>query len=150
MAQTERTLIIVKPDAVERRLIGEIVRRLERKGLKLVGLKMTRLPPELVAKHYEEHRDKPFYSGLQRFMTAGPVVVIAVEGTRAIEVTRRLMGATFAHQAEAGTIRGDLGLSEQFNLVHGSDSPESAARELALFFNEEELLEYALPEEKWL
>jgi nucleoside-diphosphate kinase len=150
MATTETTLVILKPDTVERRLIGEILRRFERKGLKVLGLKLTRLSREVVARHYEEHRGRPFYDGLVEFMSGGPVVLLALQGPHAIEVTRKLIGATAAHEAEPGTIRGDLGLSGKFNLVHGSDSPQSAAREVALFFEESELGEYSLPDEKWL
>ena len=146
----QRTLIILKPDAVERRLVGEIVGRFERKGLKIVALKFSRLPRAVVEEHYAEHRERDFFPGLVQFMTAGPVVLLVVEGNEAIEVARRLIGSTRAHEANAGTIRGDLGMSGQFNLVHGSDSPESAARELALFFRPEEIEEYALPDEGWL
>lgn len=146
----ERTLIIVKPDAVERRLVGEVVRRFERKGLKIVGLKLEKLPQEIVAKHYEEHREKPFFSSLVEFMTSGPVVLLALEGVNAIGVARKLTGATFGCEAEAGTIRGDLSVSAKFNLVHASDSSGAARRELALFFKEEEFHEYAMPDEKWM
>jgi nucleoside-diphosphate kinase len=146
----ERTLIILKPDAVERRLIGEIIRRFEQKGLKLVGLKLVKLGRETVEKHYAEHRQKAFYTSLVDFMTGGPVVLMALEGNRAVDVARKLIGKTYAHEAEAGTIRGDLGLSGQYNLVHGSDSAASAARELALFFAPGEIEEYGIPDEKWL
>ena len=146
----ERTLIILKPDAVERRNIGEIMGRFERKGLKVVGLKLRRLTRETIEKHYSEHREKPFFPSLVEFMTSSPVVIMALEGPRAIAVSRKLIGSTRCFEAEPGTIRGDLGLSGQFNLVHGSDSPESAERELALFFDAGELESYGLPDEKWL
>ena len=146
----ERTLIILKPDAVQRRLCGEIIRRFEHKGLKLVGLKLGTISRELAETHYAAHREKPFYPGLVRFMTSGPVVLIALEGPRAIEVVRKLMGKTFGHQAEPGTIRGDFGISSQFNLVHGSDAPESAGRELRLFFEPGELLAYDLLDDPWM
>ena len=146
----ERTLIILKPDAVQRRLCGAILGRFETKGLKVVGAKFSQLPIDLVRTHYEAHRDKPFYDGLVRFMTAGPVLLLALEGPRAIEVCRKLMGATFGYNAEPGTIRGDLGISSQYNLVHGSDSPEAADRELALFFRSDELISYDMIDDSWM
>ena len=146
----ERTLIIFKPDAVERRLVGEVLRRFEQKGLKIVGLKLQKLPRALVETHYEEHNEKPFFSELVEFMSSGPVLLMALEGERAIEVARKLIGATRGYEADPGTVRGDFGLSSQFNLVHGSDSAASATRELELFFAPEELLDYSLPDEKWL
>jgi nucleoside-diphosphate kinase len=146
----ERTLILLKPDAVQRRLSGQILGRFEAKGLKVVGLKLARLPRALVEKHYEAHREKPFYGDLVRFMTGGPVVVMALEGPRAVEVCRRLMGKTFGHEAEPGTIRGDYGISSQFNLVHGSDSPQAAERELELFFEPDELQSYDMIDDAWL
>lgn len=132
----ERTLVLLKPDAVQRGLIGRIVARFEEKGLKIVGLKLRRFPVELLREHYAVHRERPFYDSLVRFMSSGPVVAIALEGKSAIEVTRKLMGKTNSAQAEPGTIRGDLGISFSNNLVHGSDSPEAAAKELKLFFSE--------------
>lgn len=146
----ERTLILLKPDALQRRLCGEIIARFERKGLKIVGMKLVKLPRELVETHYEAHREKPFYADLVTFMTGGPVMVLALEGASAIDVCRKLMGKTFGHQAEAGTIRGDFGVSSQFNLVHGSDSPESAARELSLFFEAGEIVSYPMIDDPWL
>jgi nucleoside-diphosphate kinase len=139
----ERTLVLLKPDAVQRGLIGRIVSRFEEKGLKIVGLKLRRFPVELLREHYAVHRERPFYDSLVRFMSSGPVVAIALEGKSAIEVTRKLMGKTNSAQAEPGTIRGDLGISFSNNLVHGSDSPEAAAKELKLFFPEPaELVEW--------
>jgi nucleoside-diphosphate kinase len=146
----ETTLIILKPDAVDRRLVGEIISRFEMKGLQIAGLKLARISPETAARHYEAHREKAFYPGLLKFMTGGPVVLMAVSGNRAIDVARKLMGATFGHQAAPGTIRGDLGISSQFNLIHGSDSPEAAERELELFFAPGEILDSTPCDRKWL
>jgi nucleoside-diphosphate kinase len=138
----ERTLILVKPDGVQRGLIGEIITRFERRGIKIAGMKLMQITRELAEKHYEPHKGKPFYAGLVSFMTSGPVVALALEGPKAIDVCRKVMGKTFCTDAEPGTIRGDFGVSRGMNLVHGSDSPETAKRELALFFKPEELLEY--------
>jgi nucleoside-diphosphate kinase len=135
----ETTLIILKPDALKRRLVGEILSRFERKGLQIVGMKMAHLRRELVEEHYEPHRGKPFYDGLVKYMTGNPVLLMAVRGIGAIEVCRKLMGKTFGFEAEPGTIRGDFGISRSMNLVHGSDSPESARRELDLFFASHEV-----------
>ena len=145
----ERTLILLKPDAVQRGFSGEIIARFERKGLKLLGMKLMQISPELAAKHYEAHQGKPFYDGLVNFMTSNPVVALALEGRKAISVCRKLMGATFGCDAEPGTIRGDFGISNGFNLVHGSDSPEAAARELELFFGAGEILEYGRCDDPW-
>ena len=130
----ERTLVLLKPDAVHRGLIGRILARFEAKGLKIVGLKMRRFPVSLIKKHYGEHKGKPFYDALVSFMTSDPVVALVLEGKNAIEVTRRLMGDTSSAKAPPGTIRGDFGMSFSNNLVHGSDGKASAKRELALFF----------------
>ena len=146
----ERTLILLKPDAVQRRLVGRIIARIEEKGLKIVGLKMIRVSRELAEKHYAEHREKPFYPELVSFITSAPVVAMVVEGPRAVEVVRKMMGKTNPLEAEPGTIRGDFGLSVTMNLIHGSDSPASAAREIALFFREDELLSYATADSVWL
>lgn len=132
----ERTLILLKPDAVQRGLVGTILSRFEAKGLQLAAMKLMKISPELASRHYEAHRDKKFYAGLVRFMTSSPVVAIALEGIDAVKICRNLMGATFGADAAPGTIRGDLGVSRSYNLVHGSDSPEAAARELKLFFPE--------------
>ena len=145
----ETTLIILKPDAIDRRLVGEIVARFERKGLVILGLKMVVLTRELAEKHYEAHRSKPFYKGLLDFMTGGPVVLMALAGEHAIEVARKLMGETAGWRSLPGTVRGDYALSEQSNLIHGSDSPEAAARELRLFFRPEELVDYRTSDGKW-
>lgn len=146
----ETTLIILKPDAVQRGLMGRILARFEDKGLQIVACKLTRITPQLAATHYAAHKGKPFYDGLVRFMTSSPVLVLAVRGVGAIGVTRKMMGATFGSRAEPGTIRGDFGVSNSFNLIHGSDSPEAAERELALFFRPEEILTYDRAIEGWV
>jgi len=138
----ETTLIIIKPDAVQRGLMGQIIARFEHKGLQIIGAKFMRICPELASKHYAAHEGKPFYSKLVTFMTSSPVMVLAVRGVGAISVSRNLMGATFGREAKSGTIRGDLAMSQTLNLVHGSDSAESAARELSLFFNDNEIVEW--------
>jgi nucleoside-diphosphate kinase len=146
----ETTLIILKPDAVQRSLMGRIISRFEDKGLQVVGAKMMRISPELAAEHYRDHQGKPFYDGLVRFMTGSPVLVLALRGVNAIAISRKLMGATFGSNAEPGTIRGDFGVSNSFNLIHGSDSPESAAREIGLFFEAGGLVEYDRTIEPWV
>ena len=146
----ERTLIIFKPDAVQRGLCGEILARFEKKGLQLVGCKMMKIPTQLAETHYEPHRGKPFYPGLVKFMTSSPVVVLALAGKDAIAISRKMMGATFGSKAEPGTIRGDFGVSNSFNLIHGSDSPESAQRELGLFFKADELLDWTPAVQSWV
>ena len=130
----ERTLVLLKPDTVQRGLMGRILGRFEDKGLQVVGMKLRQFPKALLEKHYSDHAGKPFYNGLVSYMGSGPVVALALEGVDAIEVTRGLMGKTNARQAAPGTIRGDFGMSFSNNLVHGSDSAESAAKELGLFF----------------
>jgi nucleoside-diphosphate kinase len=146
----ETTLIILKPDAVQRGLMGRIISRFEDKGLQVVGAKLMTISQDLAARHYEPHRGKPFYEGLIKFMTSSPVLVLAVRGVGAIDVSRKLMGATFGSQAEPGTIRGDFGVSNSFNLVHGADGPESARRELELFFEPGELLDSDRAIEGWV
>jgi nucleoside-diphosphate kinase len=131
---TQRTLVLVKPDAVNRRLVGEVLARFERKGLALVALELRTLDRATAARHYAEHEGKPFYPALIDFITGGPLVAAVVEGDEAVAVIRTLVGATDGRQAAAGTIRGDFSLSNRENLVHASDSPESAAREIATFF----------------
>ena len=145
----ERTLIILKPDALQRGLSGKIITRFEEKGLQIVGLKLVAITEELAAQHYAPHKGKPFYEGLIRFMTSSPVVVMALQGKGAIEIARKMMGATFGYKAEPGTIRGDYGMSSSFNLIHGSDSPEAAKAELALWFKPDELLTYDLANRVW-
>ena len=146
----ETTLIILKPDAVQRGLIGRIITRFEDKGLQIAAAKLMRVPRELAEKHYAEHEGKPFYDGLIQFITSTPVLVLAVRGPEAIAVSRKLMGKTKGTEAEPGTIRGDFGLSPGYNLVHGSDSPESAERELSLWFDPSELLDYETSLSQWL
>jgi nucleoside-diphosphate kinase len=146
----ERTLIIIKPDAVQRGLIGEIIGRLERSGLRLAAMKFMQIDPELAAKHYAVHRGKAFYDGLIQYITSAPVVVMAWEGPGAIEVARKLMGATNPFQAAPGTIRGDLGVSIGRNLVHGSDGPETAEFELNLFFTPAEFVAWERCADEWV
>jgi nucleoside-diphosphate kinase len=146
----ETTLIILKPDAVQRGLMGRILSRFEDKGLQVVGCKLMQISQQLAEKHYEAHAARPFYKGLVRFMTSSPVMVLALRGNDAIAISRKMMGATFGSKAEAGTIRGDLGVSNSFNLIHGSDSPEAAKRELELFFAKGEVLEYPRAIEQWV
>lgn len=132
---TERTLVLIKPDAVERHLIGEIVARIERKGLSIAALELRHVSEQLAAQHYAEHEGKPFFGSLLEFITSGPVVAAIVEGPRAIAAFRQVAGGTDpVEKATPGTIRGDFGLETQFNLVHGSDSTDSAKREIALWF----------------
>ncbi|MFI7189813.1 nucleoside-diphosphate kinase [Nocardia nova] len=132
---TEQTLVLIKPDGVARGLVGEIITRIERKGLKIAALKLEQVSEELAAAHYAEHADKPFYRSLIEFITSGPVVAAILEGPRAIAAFRQLAGGTDpVEKAVPGSIRGDYALETQFNLVHGSDSPESAKREIALWF----------------
>jgi nucleoside-diphosphate kinase len=146
----ETTLIILKPDAVQRGLMGRIVTRFEDKGLQIVGAKLMRISQELAATHYESHKDKKFYDGLVRFMTSSPVLVLAIRGVGAIEISRSMMGATFGSKASAGTIRGDFGVSNSFNLIHGSDSTEAAKRELGLFFAPGEVLDGTRAIDEWV
>jgi len=146
----ETTLIILKPDAVQRGIAGRIVSRFEERGLQIVGMKLTQIPRDLAETHYEDHKGKPFYEGLVNFMTSSPVVVMAVRGVGAIAISRAMMGATFGSKADAGTIRGDFGVSNSFNLIHGSDSPEAAERELGLFFAEGEIIAYDRPIDRWV
>jgi nucleoside-diphosphate kinase len=145
----ETTLIILKPDAVDRRLIGPIIARFEQKGLTIAGLKLAMISPSTAERHYEAHKGKPFYAGLVKFMTSSPVVLIALQGNRAIEIARRMMGKPSGIKRSPGTIRGDFGVSSQFNLIHGSDSPESAQRELKLFFAPGEIHEHTTCDAKW-
>ena len=131
---SERTLVLVKPDGVERGLIGEVISRIERKGFKIVALELRTLDRTIAETHYGEHADKPFFKDLVNFITGGPLVAAVIEGTQAITAWRAMMGATNPVNAPLGTIRGDLATETQFNVSHGSDSPESAAREIKLFF----------------
>ncbi len=146
----ETTLIILKPDAVQRGLMGRVITRFEDKGLQVVGCKLMQISQELAAQHYKDHASKPFYAGLVKFMTSSPVLVMAVRGMGAVAVSRSMMGATFGSKAAAGTIRGDFGVSNSFNLIHGSDSPETAAREFGLFFKAGEVLDFPRASDAWV
>ncbi len=145
----ERTLIILKPDTVQRGLIGAVISRFEAKGLQVVGMKFLLPTMEVVEAHYAPHKGKGFYDGLIRFMTGSPVVVLALQGKGVVEITRKMIGATFGFKAEPGSIRGDYGVSSSFNLIHGSDSAESAKHELGLWFKPEELVTYDLASRVW-
>jgi nucleoside-diphosphate kinase len=146
----EKTLLILKPDAVQRGLIGEIITRFERKGIQVVGAKFMRIPQQTAETHYGPHKGKPFYEGLVKFMTGSPVLVLAMAGKDVINISRNMMGATFGSKANPGTIRGDFGVSNSFNLIHGSDSAESAERELKLFFKPEEIVEWEPTIRTWV
>jgi len=146
----ERTFVMVKPDGVQRNLVGKIVSRFEEKGLKIVALKMMKVDKELARKHYGEHEGKPFFEGLVKYITSGPVVAMVLEGKGAVETVRAAMGATDPLKAEPGTIRGAYGLDIGRNVVHGSDSPESAKREIALFFSEKEIISYRRDIDAWV
>jgi nucleoside-diphosphate kinase len=146
----QRTLIIFKPDCVQRRLVGEILRRFETKGLRVAALKLLQVSRELGEQHYGEHQGKPFFPGLIDFITGGPVVVGVLEGNEAISVVRTMLGATNGVAAAPGTIRGDFSISKQNNLIHGSDSPESATREMALWFQPQEIVDYSIAGSQWV
>jgi len=146
----EQTLVVLKPDAVQRQLVGRILSRFEEKGLKIIGLKMVAVTPALAEQMYRVHQGKDFYEPLKEFITASPVVAMVLRGVNAITVTRAMMGPTFGPDAPAGTIRGDFGMSRRYNLIHGSDSSESAEREIPLFFRPEELTDYPLRDEAWI
>ncbi len=145
----ERTFVLLKPDAVARRLAGEILGRFEAKGLKIVGMKMLQVTPELSKQHYAEHVHKGFYPLLEEFITCGPVIALVLEGPGAIGVVRTMLGPTNGRDAAPGTIRGDFGMSRQMNMVHGSDGPEAATREIAIYFKPEELLNYTTSLDPW-
>ncbi len=147
---SERTLILIKPDGVQRGLIGRIIDRYETRGLRIAGLKLMHADRSLAARHYAVHSDKPFFAGLIEFITSGPLVAMAVEGPKAIEVCRAINGATRPHEAAPGSIRGDLALETGMNIVHASDSPENAADELALWFDAGELLDYERAVDAWI
>ncbi len=145
----EQTLIILKPDAVQRRLIGRIIQRFEDKGLRIAAMKFMRIDRTLAERHYEVHKGKPFYPSLIEYITSGPVLVMVLAGPKVIDVTRRMMGKTFGYEAEPGTIRGDYGISRTLNLIHGSDAPATAATEIPLYFTRDELVEFAMCDEPW-
>ena len=146
----ERTLVIIKPDAVQRGLTGEIITRFERRGLRIAALKLTHIDAALAQRLYAVHEGKPFYEPLIRYITSSPVVVMALEGNNAIEIVRRTMGATNPAEAAAGTIRADFSLEIGHNLVHGCDGPETAAFEMPLFFTEDEILSYERDTDRWI
>ena len=145
----ERTFVLLKPDAVARKLTGELLGRFERKGLKTIALKLLKVTPELSKRHYAEHVSKPFYPMLEEFITSGPVVALVLEGPGAIGVVRTMLGPTNGRDAAPGTIRGDFGLSRQMNMVHGSDGPEAAAREIPIYFQPEELVSHSTSLDPW-
>ncbi len=146
----ERTLVILKPDAVQRSLIGAITARLEQRGIKLVGMKLVHIDGELAARHYAVHRGKPFYDGLIRYITSSPVVVQVWEGKRAIEIVRRTCGSTNPADADLGTIRADYGVEIGRNLIHASDGPETAAYEIPLYFTDNELVSWSRDTDRWI
>lgn len=146
----QQTLILIKPDGVQRRLVGTLIRRFEQKGLRLAGLKLVKPGRELAEKHYAVHKGKPFYDSLLQFLTSGPTVAMVWEGREAVAVARTLMGVTDGTKAAPATIRGDFALSVQNNLVHGSDSPENAAMEIALWFGPGELVSYVATDQAWV
>lgn len=138
----ERTLVLLKPDCVQRKLAGEVISRFENKGLNIIAMKMLQVTPELSKRHYHEHVEKPFYPGLEAFITASPIVAIVLEGLESIRVVREMLGATSGLKAAPGTIRGDFSGSRQMNLVHASDGPDAADREIELYFGSDELFPY--------
>ncbi len=146
----QKTLVIIKPDAVQRRLIGKIINRFEEKGLEIIGSRMMVISEETARKHYSVHEGKDFYEKLIKYMTSGPVVAMVLRGKNVIEITRKMMGSTFGSDAAPGTIRGDLAVSNRFNLIHGSDSDESAEKEIALFFGKDNIVEYKQSDFGWI
>jgi nucleoside-diphosphate kinase len=147
---SERTLVLVKPDGVQRALIGEVLSRFEAKGFRVNALKMLRMDTAMARRHYAEHVDKPFFTGLAEFITSGPLVAMVLEGPGAVATVRQIMGVTDPAKSAPGTIRGDLGLTIGMNIIHGSDSPERAVEEIALFFTPDEVLEYSRDVERWI
>jgi nucleoside-diphosphate kinase len=150
MADLQRTLLLVKPDGVQRALVGRVLQRFEDRGLKIVGLKLVQTSRELAEQHYAVHREKPFFGGLVDFITSGPLVAAALEGPNAIAIVRAMNGATRPHEAEPGSIRGDFAVETAQNLVHASDSPENAEAELALWFRADELVGYEREIDRWV
>ena len=150
MPGIERTLVLIKPDGVQRQLVGRILDRYEERGLKIVGLKLVRVDRDLAERHYAAHRAKPFFGGLVDFITSAPLVALALDGPNAIAVVRAINGATRPHEAAPGTVRGDYALETAQNIVHASDGPEAATEELALWFSPAELLEYERDVDRWV
>ena len=146
----DRTFAMVKPDGVQRGLVGEIISRFEKKGIKIAALKLMKITPELAEKHYSEHKGKPFFIDLVNFITSGPVVAMVLEGENVIPMVRSMMGATNPGDSALGTIRGDFAMTIDKNIIHGSDSPESALREIGIFFKEEEIVAYKKVTEEWV
>ncbi len=146
----ERTLIIIKPDGLQRRLVGEIVGRFEKKGFKIVAVKLMKMTAAMAKKHYAVHRKQYFFDRLIKYITSGPVLVMVLEGQGAVAVVRKMMGATLGLEAEPGTIRGDFSTSPTWNLVHGSDSPKTAKKEIRFFFKPNEILKYDMSDQIWL
>ncbi|MCD1293387.1 nucleoside-diphosphate kinase [Methanocella sp. CWC-04] len=150
MAELERTFVMVKPDGVQRGLVGEIISRFERRGLKIAAMKMLVVSDELAKQHYAEHASKPFFPGLVGFIKSGPVVAMVVEGKNVVPLVRSMLGATNPANSNPGTIRGDFALDTGRNVIHASDSPESAKREISLYFNTSEIATYSRIDEQWL
>jgi nucleoside-diphosphate kinase len=146
----ERTLILIKPDGVQRGLVGRILQRFEDKGFRLTGAKMIHVTRELAERHYADHKGKDFFEPLVEFITTSPTMAFVLSGVGVVAVARRMLGATFGSQAEPGTIRGDFAISNRYNLTHGSDSPETAEKEIAMFFRPDELFDYPRPIERWV
>lgn len=149
-ADTQRTLVLIKPDGVQRGLVGAIISRLEARGLKIVAMKMLQMDREMASQHYDVHRQRPFFQGLVEFITTSPIIAMVLEGSNAVELVRRTIGSTDPVQAEPGTIRGDLAVEIGRNLIHGSDSLETAATEISLFFKSEEIPGYTRSVEPWI
>ena len=146
----ERTLIIIKPDGIQRHLAGEIIGRFEKKGFKLVATKLMQISEELARQHYAVHKNKAFFEGVVKYLSSAPSLVMLWEAEGIINMARKMMGATFGYEAEPGTIRGDFSSSRGYNLIHGSDSPESAEQEIKLFFTQDEIIDYKLTDANWL
>ncbi len=146
----ERSFVMMKPDAVSRRLMGQILSRFEDKGLKIVAMKLRQIDEDLAKEHYGEHAEKPFFGGLVEYITSSPALTMVIEGDDAISVIRKMVGATNPKEADIGTIRGDFGMDTGRNIIHASDAPESAAREIALFFDEEEICDYSMSDNAWI
>ena len=150
MADIQTTLVLIKPDGLQRGLAGEIIARLERRGLQLVGMKLMRVDEALAHRHYEAHVERPFFPGLVQFITSSPIIAMAVRGPNSVELVRQTVGATNPAQAAPGTVRGDLGIDIGRNLIHGSDSPEAAEREVSLFFAPGEVVDWERSTEEWI
>lgn len=146
----ERSLVLIKPDAVQRCIAGEIIARLEKRGLKLIALKMLQMDKALAERHYAVHQEKPFFKDLVKFITSGPIIAAVFEGEKAVESIRQTMGATDPKKAAPGTIRADFGLNMEHNMIHGSDSPENAEREISIFFEPQEIMTYTREIDKWI